>query len=184
MTIDWNKLSSAAKSVIQVAAPTVGTAFGGPLGALAGNMLAQTLGCIGSNGQADPKALDTVLTSGDPATFLKLKQAEQDFTARMAELGIQEDQLTVQDRSNARDLGTKDVWTPRALGSLIYLAFFVSAYVVICKTTDFPQNISLLVGNIMGVFGTLAVQVANYYFGTSFGSQNKDAMLFNSTPVK
>jgi hypothetical protein len=184
MTIDWNKLSNAAKSVIQVAAPTVGMAFGGPLGSLAGNMLAQTLGCIGTNGRADTKQVDALLTAGNPETFLKLKQAENDFTARMAELGIQEDQLTVQDRSNARDLGTKDMWTPRTLGALIYLAFFISAYIVICKTSDFPQNISLLVGNIMGVFGTLAVQVANYYFGTSFGSQNKDAMLFNSTPVK
>ena len=184
MTFDWNKLSQAAKSVIQVAAPTVGMAFGGPLGGMAGNMLAQTLGCIGTNGQPDPKQVDSVLAAGNPDTFLKLKQCENDFTTKMEELGIQREQLATQDRASARELASKDVWTPRLLAALIYASFVAAAWFVMTRNAEFPPNIALLVGNLTGAIGTLSIQVANFYFGTSAGSEAKTSMLFNSTPVK
>lgn len=184
MSIDWNKLSQAAQSVIKVAAPTVGLAFGGPLGGLAGNMLAQTLGCLTPSGQADTKQVEALLTDGSPDTFLKLKQAEDDFTTKMEQLGIQREQLAVQDRANARDLASKDFWTPRLLAGLIYASFVASAWFVMTRSSEFPPNIALLVGNITGAVGALSIQVANFYFGTSSSSESKTAMLFNSTPIK
>lgn len=69
--MDWSDL---AKQVIALGAPLLGTALGGPLGAAAGQVLANAVGA-----QPNPTAVQTTLPAADPD---KLAEAE----ARWAEM--------------------------------------------------------------------------------------------------
>ena len=70
--MDWSDL---AKQVISLGAPMLGTALGGPLGGVAGEILAKAVGSV----TITPAAVQTALPAADPA---KLAEAE----ARWAEL--------------------------------------------------------------------------------------------------
>lgn len=158
--------SEKARDVIAAIAPTLGTALGGPLGALAGTMLSTALG-------GDSKAAETAILSGNPDALLKIKQAEMDFKAKIAELGVEEDKLHFDDVSNARnrEVTVKDS-TPR------YLAYGIVVLVVVLEGLLLFHGQPVLVdgvvlGRIMGTLDSALMLVLSYYFGSSASSQGK-----------
>jgi hypothetical protein len=62
----------------------------------------------------------------------------------------------------------------------------VSAFigVVIATLGGFAVIDSVLAGTLIGYLSAKAEQVVNFYFGSSAGSQRKDEMIHNSTPIK
>jgi hypothetical protein len=157
------------KQIIATVAPTLGAAFGGPLGALAGKVLGNALG------GGDAKAVEAAVLSGDPAVLLKVKEAELAFKAHMAELGVSEEQLEVDDRKSARELGKVDVNTPRWLAIFVTLGFF--GVLIFMLTNGKPQagGDALLV--MLGALGGAWASIIAYYFGSSSGSRAKDATI-------
>ena len=90
-------LSDKAKNVIKVVAPTLGAALGGPLGGLAGQILGGLVG-------GDAAKLEDALLTQKPETLLALRQAEQSFTLKLEELGVERERISMADRASARDM--------------------------------------------------------------------------------
>ncbi len=168
-----------AKAVIAAVAPTIGTALGGPFGALAGAVLAKALGVEGKDAEG---AITAAITSGDPEVLLKLKTAEHDFIVKLEELGIQRDKLAFDDLANARarEVTLRDS-TPKQLAWMIIGGFFVVSILQLTGiifwpelTAKIPSEGWLLIGNISGYLANEAKQAAAYYFGSTMGSKEKD----------
>lgn len=158
-----------AKQVIATVAPLLGTAIGGPLGTVAGSLLASALGVT----PGDDKAAEAALLTASPETLLKMKQAELDFQAKMKELGISEEKLTYDDINSARvrEETVKDS-TPSVLAYLITLGFFGTlAYLLIEGKPTLGGDVMLV---MVGSLGTAWASVMAYYFGSSSGSIRKD----------
>ena len=184
--MNWNDV----KPWIAKFAPMVGTALGGPFGALAGAAVGQALGIK----DAKPEDVAAAIKTGtlDGPQILELKKAEDEFKLEMAKLGIDSTQaleeLAFKDRDSARnrEIQVKD-WTPRILAYSITVGFFgILIFMLRAKAVgagaDLPYRDVLNV--MVGALGTAWISVVTYYFGSSAGSKAKDVMLYNSQPAK
>ncbi len=166
MKADWKKLLGAV-------APTLATALGGPL---AGAAVAAVSQAVLGKGDGTEDEIAAVVASGNPDILLKLKEADAAFKTRMAELGIKVDEINASDRASARarEVQLRDK-TPSVLAAVVVLGFFVVLGSMM--TTNFPEAAKepalILLGALSAAFGA----VMNYYFGSSSGSNQKNAML-------
>lgn len=173
-------LGKTAISVLGTVAPTILTAIGGPFGALAGAALHAALGTNG-----DDKLIDQSLTGATQDTLLKVKQAEIDFKAKMAEIGLQTDQLTYTDVQDARKMhtATRDPTAARLAWLLIGGFITVSIMQLIAmvgyadQINKIPSQGWLLIGNLVGYLASEAKQAGAFYFGSTQASQNKDSTI-------
>ena len=162
--------SDKAKAIIAAVAPILGGALGGPLGAVAGTVISKALGGDGG----DQRAAETALLSGNPDALVKLKQAEMDFKAKMAELGIEHDRIMFDDTANARarEAAVKDN-TPKVLAYTVVLLALGAFGVLLfgAKSTGLDP---LVEGQVLGALEGALMLVLGYYFGSSAGSRVKD----------
>jgi hypothetical protein len=169
-----------AKSILATVAPLIGTAFGGPLGGLAGNFLASKLGTP----PGDQKALEAAVLSGSPDIMLKMKEANDAFQSHLADLGVQEDQLAYADTASARqrEMSVKD-WTPRIIAYLVIVLVLVAEGSMFFRGQ--PQGIDgVVLGRILGTLDSALLLVLGYYFGSSAGSAEKNAAINKIVGVK
>lgn len=165
--VDWKK-------VVGTVAPTLATALGGPLAGVAVKAIAgQVLG----KEDASASEVETAILSASPDTLLKLREAENAFETRMAELGIRLAELEQEDRASARarEVAARDSWTPRLLAVAIVIAWFVIQWFLLHNVID-----STMREIIMRTLGTLDMALAAvlaYYFGSSAGSAEKTKLL-------
>lgn len=162
------KLSDKARDIISAIAPTLGMALGGPLGGLAGNVLASVVG-------GDESKIEAQILSHQPDVMLKLKQADQDFQIKMRELDISDDALYAKDRDSARqrEAAVKDKM-PAILGGVVVGGFFIVVYTVLYGEARVD---SVLAGTIIGYVSAKADQVLSYFFGSTKGSEAKNAVI-------
>jgi len=170
MAFDW-------KATLAAVAPLLGTAVGGPFGALAGQAVAVALG-TSSTDEAD---LSAALQKATPEQLLALKQADNQFKLDMAKLGFRPEELEVEDRKSARDSysATKDNMVPG-------LAFVVVGGFVATIAGVLFGNVKVdgaLAGALVGYLTGAATQVLAFYFGSSKGSKTKDDALANAVLV-
>jgi hypothetical protein len=166
-------LSDKAKNVIGTVAPALGTALGGPLGGLAGLIIAQVVG------GGDAKKVEEAIIAQKPETLLALKQAEQNYLLRLEELGIERERIEQADRASARqrETGTGD-------GTVRILAYtIVGSFIAMIGGVLFGQLTvdSALAGSLIGYLSAKAEQVVAYYFGSSLGSKLKTNFLGKET---
>jgi hypothetical protein len=160
-------LGTKALQVLKTVAPIIGTAIGGPFGAIAGTLLSKALG----SDPADDKSAETALLAATPEQLLAVKKAENDFNVQMQQLGVQEEQLQYADvaSARARDAAVKD-WVPAALSVLITSGFFgVLSYMLVNGTPKLAGGEAFLV--MLGSLGTAWTAVVGFYFGSSVGAQ-------------
>lgn len=167
MSFDW-------KNLVTGMAPMVATAFGGPFAGLAVRELSQAILGRPDGSESD---ISEVLASGNPDALLKLKEAEQNFRARMKELDIKEEQLHATDRASARarEIAVKDKLVP-VLAMIILIGFFVTVGYVLSGSVDLTGEQAVLIGTLVGYVSAKAEQVVAYYFGSSKGSADKNKM--------
>jgi hypothetical protein len=173
-------LGKTALHVLGTVAPTVLTAIGGPFGALAGAVLHAALGTNG-----DEAAVDAALGNASQDTLLKVKQAELDLTAKLTALGVQREQLVYADLADARQMqvATRDPTAAR-LAWLIIGGFLVTSIAQLVGLMGWADQVNkipaqgwLLIGNVSGYLANEAKQAAAFYFGSTAGSQAKDATI-------
>jgi len=172
-------LGSLTKQVLGTYAPTLLKAAGGPFGALAGTALQAIFGTT------DPSGLETAMASMTPDQVVALKKAEFDLQAKLKELGINEEDLYLKDVQDARamQVATKDPTVARLAWTVVggFIAVSAAQLVGLVLYPDAVQKIPpqgwLLIGNISGYLANEAKQAAAFYFGSSAGSQAKDATL-------
>jgi len=161
---------------LKTIAPTIATAIGGPLGGLAYEAVSKVLGIS----QDDAKKMldDGKLTADQIAS---VQQAEIALKAKAQELGLDFEQLAVQDRKSARDMQTNThSFIPPALAIMVTLGFFGILVGLMMETFKTSDALLLMLGSL----GTAWTAIMSFYFGSSASSQAKDAMLHKSSPLE
>lgn len=162
---------------LQALAPTIATGLVGPVGGLAVQALEQALGIAPGTSQSDDGAALTKAVLGmTPETAAAMRKADQDFDAKMKQLDIDVIALAAKDRDSARNMQvqTKDL-TPRLLAAAVCSGLF--GLLGLMSFHDMPaanhDAMTLLLGALNQSFGA----VIGFYFGSSAGSQAKDATI-------
>jgi hypothetical protein len=147
------------KNIVGAVAPTLGTALGGPMAGMAGNMIAEVLG-VPNN----PKAIEKGIAEATPEQMLELKKAEQAFEVQMKELDVDVFKLETEDKQDARSKFSKD-WTARIMGIATVGGFLGYIFLVTLQPPE--QNSEALINLVLGYLGGLASAVISFYFGAS-----------------
>ena len=156
--------------------PTIATCLGGPLAGLAVTAVSKALGI-------DEDKVQNVIDNGklNAEQIASLKQAEIELQQQAQELGLNFEQLAVQDRASARDLQkeTKSI-VPPLLSILVTIGFFGILGGLMSGKIMTSDALMLMLGSL----GTAWTGIIAFYFGSSASSQAKDQMIHNSTPLK
>ena len=153
------------KNIIGAVAPTIGTALGGPMGSMAANMIAETLGC-----EPTPKKIEEAVQAATPEQLAELKKIDKDFEVRMKELDVDLYALETADIQDARGKFSKD-WTSRIMGIAVVGGFMGYIFLVTLQPPE--QNSEALINLVLGYLGGLASAVISFYFGAS-NTKGKD----------
>ncbi len=153
------------KNIIGALAPTLGSALAGPMGNMAGDVVAKVLGCDNS-----PKAIEKAVQNATPEQMLELKKAEKEFEVQMAELEVDIFELETKDIQDARSKFSKD-WTSRIMGLTVVGGFM--GYIFLITVQPPEQNSEALINLVLGYLGGLASAIISFYFGAS-NTGNKD----------
>jgi len=169
--MDW-------KSIIGGVAPTIATAIGGPLAGLAVDALGKAMGMD----EPTVKKVQDALTQGQMTgeQIAQLKQAEIAMQSRMRELDISEEQLYAGDRDSARkmQIATPSYW-PGVLSAITTMAVLgvIAARMSGLSLPD-DSTTAQLIGSLTTGWG----MALTYWFGTTRGSSEKNALLAQSAP--
>jgi hypothetical protein len=157
-------------------APTVASVLGSPVAGMAVGALESALGVSGDEVQ---KTIETGKLTGDQVAAIQ--QAEIAIKAKAQELGLDFAKLTNQDRASARDM-QKSVrsWIPPTLAIAVTVGFFGILYALMSGKVEQAAEVDIMLGSL----GTAWTGIIAFYFGSSAGSQEKDRMIHNSTPIK
>jgi hypothetical protein len=158
-------------------APTIATCLGGPLAGLAVTAVSKVLGID------EDKVQDTINEGKLSAEQIAaVKQAEIELQKSAQELGLNFEQLAVEDRKSARDMQTETKSIiPPVLSILVTVGFFGILIGLMMGKVDANNNALMI---MLGSLGTAWTGIIAFYFGSSAGSQAKDHMIYNSTPAK
>lgn len=174
MAFDWLGL-------VKGLAPTVASAFGGPLAGMAVTAMG---GIFGISEPTQEKIADALATGKmTPEQIAEIKKLELQLQAQEKELGFKFSELEFKDRDSARQMqiATKSE-VPGALAVLITASFFIILILMgqgILKATE-NQSMLLMLGALAAAFS----QVLAYYFGSSSSSARKTELLAQAPPVK
>ncbi len=167
MSKAWDK----AKKVIGSVAPVLGTAIGGPWGALATTVIGSVLGID----PTDEKAVEAL--AKDPAKLLELKKAEIEFKAKLEELEIKETELYLADRQSARELAKSDMRAQWMLSAVVVVGFFAVLGVLLFVELPDVDHLKEAVLLLLGVLTREFTSVMQFWFGSSQGSKDKTLMM-------
>jgi len=162
-------------SWIEQIAPTIATALGGPLAGLAVDAVSKAIGI-------DPKDVQDTINTGKLSAeqIASIQQAELTLKTKAQEMGLDFEQLAVNDRKSARDMQmTVKSWIPPILAIGITIGFFGIMYGMMSGHVQSSEALMILLGSL----GTAWTGVISFYFGSSASSQAKDQLLHQSTPV-
>lgn len=167
--MNLSSISSKALTVLKTVAPLLGTAIGGPFGAIAGTLITKALGT------SDDASTEVALTAATPEQLLAIKQAEEQFQEQMTQLGISKDKLAYDDIASARSMEstTKDT-TPR---NLAYLVLGGTAVVIGCVLFGAAKIDGALAGTLIGYLISECKSVMQFYFGASASNEEQSATI-------
>ena len=167
--------------IVGAVAPTIATAFGGPMIGLATHTLGKIL--LGKEDATEDELTEFILSHQNPEVLAQIKAAEIQFKQRIAELEIDLEKiqydrarLHVDDRISARGLAkaTKSKATVIIAGAvMISFATIVGMLFFIEVPTESRPVLYVLIGAL----ATALTQVMNFYFGSSEGSKIKEEQI-------
>jgi hypothetical protein len=166
------KISDKAKNVISTVAPTLGAALGGPLGALAGNLISAALG------DGD---VDRAILTQNPETLLALRKAEQEFELKLQELGVEKERIAMADRSSAREMAKVNMKPQMVISATFLGGYFLILLARMSGVFDGEQD-DKVVDNLLTALTYGVPLILAFWFGSTAGSAQKSAMLANSRP--
>lgn len=157
-------------------APTVASALLGPLGGIAVAGLGKIFGIDGATQKDITKAItDSKIT---PDQLAEIQKLELQFKADEAERGFKYSELEFKDTDSARKMQMAVASNvPPMLAGVVTVGFFGILGLMIFDKSLSPTE-PLLV--MLGSLGTAWTMIIGFYFGSSHGSQAKDALLAGS----
>ena len=157
--------------------PTLASAIAGPFGGLAYEAVSKAMGVS----QDDAKRmLESGKMSSDQIALVQ--QAEIELKAKAMELGLNFEQLAVNDRKSARDMQiSTQSFVPPLLSILVVVAWATIQYFLLTHVID--PSMRELIARVLGTLDGALMLVLSFYFGSSSGSQAKDQLLHQSSPT-
>lgn len=174
MAFDIGKI---AKGILGTVAPLIGAAVGGPFGAIGAKFAMEALG-IDSEVPDAKQQLEERIANPTAEDVIALRKADNDFKVQMADMGIREEQLNVDDRASARGLAIAKGIIPQVILSTVYtIGFFTVMYFFMTGAVKVPEGQEVLFGSLIGILTGAQIQIMNFWFGSSSGSKEKTAKL-------
>ncbi len=166
------------KSIVKAVAPVLGSAVLGPLGPLATAAIGAALGIDAPT----EENIAARMSGATPDDMLKLKQADQEFSAKMKQMDVDVFALEVKDRESARVRDTaieasgKINWVRVFLSTFTTIGIFGLVYYTIRDDSinEYAKGIiTLSLGRLWGYLDT----IFNFEFGSTRSGQTKDATI-------
>ena len=158
-------------------APTIATCLGGPLAGLAVTALSKLFGVAPDDVKG---MIEDGKLSAEQIEAVKVEEIK--FKEQTQALGLNFEQLAVDDRKSARAMQseTKSM-VPAVLSYVITIGFFgILTAIMLDYAKDNNQPLLIMLGSL----GTAWVSVVSFWFGSTNASHVKDDMLYHSTPTK
>ena len=158
MNFDW-------KQMVGSVAPLLGGTLGGPLGAVAGKFIADALG-------VEEKDLPGVMSNASPDIMYKLKQLDTEFEVKMAEIGLNREQLQVQFEGQVTERHANDMksdsWLSKNIRPVMLgitgIVIYVLSFVIILSNLSIQQ--AELAKAVMGLLVSLFTIMVTFYFSS------------------
>lgn len=165
-----------AGGILATIAPTVASMLGGPLAGMATNALLQGFGLAPETSKDD---LMKAIAGATPEQLLKLKEVEAQLLVDLKKLDVDVLRIDAGDRDSARrrEVETKD-WTPRLIAGLVLSVYVGIQYFIFAGHSVDPVMRDFAMRGL-GTLDAAITMVLAYYFGSSSGSRNKDAVITN-----
>jgi len=164
-------------------APTVASAFLGPLGGIAVSAVGGLLGVS----DATQEKIAEVIKTGQltPEQIGKLKELELEYQENEKERGFRYAELAFKDRDSARKANVEGgTQKPLFWLSMVLLAVTLGCEAVVLFHGLPADTPDIVVGRVLGLMDSVALMVLSYWYGTSNGSAQKSELLAHSPPVK
>ena len=158
------------KDIVASVAPVLGTALGGPFGGMAAKYLSKALT---GDENASEDALEEMVNNANPDLIFKIKELDADFKVEMKRIGLEEKQLAVDDRKDARQLFRVDKRPQIVLSGVFILGYFVLVYALITGGFVIDPQQTALVATLIGVLTAGVANIMSFWFGSSSGSKDK-----------
>jgi hypothetical protein len=162
-------------------APILGTAIAGPAGGAVGGAVSLLLSGLGLSGDATPEQAMAAMQA-HPELAVELRRIESDHQVELAKIALASDQAYLADRQSARQA---DVEKTKVTGKRDYALYILAAVIVAgffwltykMMTIQLPQGSSQAVFLLFGGLNTSFAAVVGYFFGSSKGSADKNAII-------
>ena len=151
-------------------APTVATALGGPLAGLAVNAIGDAIGV--SNDKVQDLITDGKLSAEQ---LTQIKTAEIELKKQAQALGLNFEQLAVDDRKSAREMFTSTRSKMVPVLSILIVGSFIA--VIVGTLLGYSKIESAMAGTLVGYLSAKAEQVVMFFFGSSSGSERKTELM-------
>ena len=165
---------------LKTIAPTLASALLGPLGGVAVAAIGNVLGMSDATTAKVTQAFEDGKIT--PENLAALKELELKYKNEEAERGFRYADLEFKDRDSARQMQIDTRSTvPASLTYIVTCGFFGVLFWMLHDphVVDSPPLLIML-----GSLGTAWTGCIAFWFGTTQGSQNKDKLLLNSSPIK
>jgi len=165
------------KSMLASIAPVIGTAVGGPFGGMAAKAALSALGISAEAGKEEA-LLAQAIQQASPEDLRKLKAQDQQFAKDMKSLNVDLAKLDGADRNSARQLAVTHGALPQIILSVAYtIAYSAVMYAFMTGQVQVSDNQQILFGSLIGILSGAQVQILNFWFGSTHGSQKKDQII-------
>lgn len=166
------------KSILGAVAPTIATAMLGPLGGMAVKAIGDALGMDSPTQDKIEEAFKGGQLTGDQ--IVALKNADKALAIKFKELDIDADKLVFDDKKSAREMQTQTrSKIPGYLAVAITAGFFgilTGMMFGFLKTSGNSEALLILLGALSTSFGA----IVQFYFGSSKGSEDKNAAIMQA----
>jgi hypothetical protein len=152
-------------------APTIATAMNGPLAGMAVAAISKAIG-------VDEEKVGDLISNNKLTAdqIAQVKLAEIELQKQAQDLGLNFEELAVDDRKSAREMqvATRS-WVPPLLAASVTIGFFAILGGMMFGRMSVADNTALTM--MLGSLGTAWTGIIAYYFGSSAGSQAKTELL-------
>jgi hypothetical protein len=164
--MDWKK-------IVGTVAPGIATALGGPLAGLAVKAIG---GALGLGEGASEEAVAAAVTGANPDQLLALRQADQAFKIKMRELGVDLERIAAADRASAREVAKVNMLPHMILSAVYTVGYFMMLYFFMTGSVEISSSLKTEFSIVLGVMTAAQTMIMQFWFGSSSGSKEKDAM--------
>lgn len=163
-------------------APTVASAFLGPLGGIAVSAVGNLLGVSDATQEKIAQAIQTGQMT--PEQVSELKKLELEYQANEKERGFRYAELAFKDRDSARNANVQGgvqrylFWLSLALLTVTLGCEIAVLFLGLPAGTP-----DIVAGRVLGLMDSVALMVLAYWYGTSSGSAQKTELLAQAPPL-